>query len=220
MWYGKKKPMDWLIVFLLWLKKEDKDIDPYFEIRKGYDKDAEVVSTDNSYIEGVLEKIELGGYDYEGEWIDTFKVYLRDGGETLIWTTSWNSLSRNFINGVCKLENKNVHLLISVYTDKKSGYKKIYTTHNGQPIGWKFDYEEHIKPLIVPMTNAKGKVEKNDYSLVDEMFKKEVEAMVFTPLDDVKWDGVFEAPERSVEELVEPTVTTDVNKDESEDLSF
>lgn len=194
--FGKGKGGNALFVKLLGTRKGDDY--PYFEIVKG----DEVVETDCTFIEGTIQKIELGDYEYEGKTIDTFKMYLVDEWETLIRSCSWNSISRSVINSLANLENKQVKVNISVYVNK-AGYKSVYVTHNWQPIGWKFDYEKDIKPKIVPMKNAKGEVEKNDYTNVDAMYMEEVKSWEFDELEDIEEDLPFTDEPKETPPVVE-----------------
>lgn len=136
-------------VNLVWMKRESKRDEYWFEISRWYGDSKEIIATKVKWIEGNLTKVVAGGYDYTDEhWATkhskTLTFFLDDWENVMKYWTWYNIVSRNIIFGLASIEWKIGKITLSPYRSK-SGYRNMRVTNNGEDVLNKFDYEKEIK---------------------------------------------------------------------------
>jgi hypothetical protein len=150
------------------LKKGSEEL--YFEFRQknestgGYD----VLDIKERTIGGYLVEIKAEEREFEGDTIQSIKLYLKDPDERqlIILSIGLNGISRTLLNGMLGTANLNGFWKLTLYKSKENGMPNLWAEVDGEKLEWKYDWNKDFKPKINVI--KKGKKTENDYSDLNE----------------------------------------------------
>lgn len=149
-----------------------KDAKPFFGLKGTKEQNYEIQEQFNQ-LEGFLDGVEVGTFEWEGKKKDTIKLTFRDNqDELMIVDGSFNTgIMRSLLNtlaGSDLLTNFKMQLYLN-----KEGYPSIYITDtNGSRMQWKYKPEEMPKAETTTLKNGDKVID--DFEVVN-FFKKLIE---------------------------------------------
>lgn len=156
-----------------YLSAKVKDCDPHFSIQQKQGKDFVEVKTDE-WVEGYIKKIVIGTYDYEGDTMPKFTVFLIDGDNTYIVSFTYTMPSRNIINTLLSIEKPG--LIRFVLSKDKNDYATAFVSNDGKFMKWKHKWED-FKHHIIQSKGSRSST-RNDYIDLDKFFEDELKAWI------------------------------------------
>lgn len=156
-----------------------KGVVPYFKFRRMVDGKALDVKGTTTSVSGKLTKITFGEYEFEGQQLKTVRLMLETLNEVgdlvgISLGIGWNSVMINLANSLLSVQKPIDSLLISVYTDKTSGYNKSMFRINGAKTEWKFTIDE-LNEKKEKIFNKKGELVKTEMGELIDFLKSELE---------------------------------------------
>jgi len=199
----------------LFTKKGTK---PHFEFKRMVDGHSVPVKGDTTTISGTLKKITFSEYEYEGQQLKTVRFLLETLNENgdlvgISWGCGWNMVLINLVNCILNSNEPVTSLLVSVYTDVKSGYNKSMFRINGKKPEWKYSVEQ-LNEKKEKIFNKKGELVKTELGDMIDFLKSELEKHLpiilpnFKPEDEVVKHQV-NFVEESLEEVLKPNTPED-----------
>lgn len=164
--------------------KNKQKVKPHFIV--GRIVNDKIVDTDQTVtnVGGDLIKIEFKSREIKGEPQEEAIFYFRDNKpepgkapETYRLPLSFGIAPRSLFNAFASLTaGGNFKDLTVEYYENKRGYDAYSLSQGGNKVDWKYKLEELPASIAIthPMT---GKLVKNDYTPINEFFKKELQAI-------------------------------------------
>lgn len=198
-----------------------KGTQPHFTFSRNVDGKFVQVKGTTQTISGTLKKISFGSYEYEGNQLKTVRFLLEtlnENGELVAinWSCGWNMVMINLVNCLLNTNDEVKSLLISVYTDKNTGYNKSMFRINGKKPEWKYSNDQ-LNEKKEKIYNKKGELVKTEMGDLIEFLEYELQTSLpillphFRPEDEPSGHQV---------KFVEESMSTvlDVHEDKESDL--
>lgn len=176
-------------------------------------------------VEGDLVDITTVVKEFDGKSKEEIKLWLKDQlagdkGELYVVTCGMNSIGRNIINNLASIDGPIGTLKLSVYMNRTSGMPSLYMEHNGQKLGWKYQWEElsqYVKKTTKKTKDAQGKtitVTENDNFELDEFLLGVLKEKIVKNIDPNKKLQAKTQPSPA------PVAETAGAENDSDDLPF
>lgn len=211
-----RKPTIYLNIKAQRIDAKGKKIDdPHFVVSQRVDGKT-VELNDETEITGYLAKIGSKKYKWDGKDLTSIYVILLEGDTMFkVEASPGGSLGRSLMNSILAIDNWE-YVGISLYMNKKGErpFPSIYVTNNDQPMGWKFDYETQIKPLVYQVQDPQrpdGEM-MNVYKKVEAMLLDnwtKTEAVVLKNAKENPTIAALVAPIKAEEATSPPVKTTE-----------
>lgn len=194
---------------------------PEFKFRRIVDGVTIDVKGATQTISGKLNKITFSQYEYEKTTLKTVRFNLETLNEDgklvgISWGCGWNSVLINLVNSLLN-ETKSVDsLLVSVYTDQKSGYNKAMFRINGKKPEWKYTIDQ-MNEKKEKIFNKKGELVKTETGELIDFLESELQNHLtvilpnFHPEDEVQ-KNVVNIVEQSIEDVIPSQNDQDIDE--------
>ena len=182
------------IKYLGFQTKDDEN--PHFKVVKKNPTNGKYEKTEEiTWFDGWLIEAKMGVYTPKDNSPPkpTIIMVFRDGVDVMQLETGFSMMSRTMINAFANLE-KLGKIKVSLYTSSSNGKANIWIENNGEKCDWKYDWENHQKPLVFEYDKGEGEIGKNYKKLND--FFTEVLIGEVQPLIQAQDLSVGAIPER------------------------
>lgn len=167
-----------LIFKIITRDAEKKPISPVFSItKKGEDGKWAKTEDTCTRVEGSLKSILFKDKEWEGNAYKIVNLLLEDAGanEAYLLELRFNGLTRSLFNSLLSV-NVAEPVTISLW-EGKDGHARVTLWQGEQKVAWKHAIADMPQPLEIIHPKTK-KVEKRDYTDVDEFFENELKTFI------------------------------------------
>lgn len=191
-----RKPTIYLNIKAQSMDGKRKFDDPHFEVSQKVDGKI-TPRTREDRVSGYLAKIGSKKYVWEGKNLVSIYVILLEGDTQFkIEASPGGSLGRSLMNSIMAIDNWE-YVTISLYMNKKGEkpFPSIWVANNDKPMGWKYDYNTEIKPLVYQMQDPQAEegVMMNVYKKVESKLLAEWEKTEAVVLKNAKTNPTIKA---------------------------